>query len=445
MLSFRPQRHGRVVLVVGPVLSGKKIRLQRLLNSARIIWNPGDYRGNNIVLAKHPADDHENPGKVVGFDALETEDPDKIAERVGDETEAVVIAGLSHFQDERIVTLVRELAMSNRLVLGTGHNLDWEGKPINHISQLMSLADEIEHTTAPCMVYGCDRVATRSQQLNGGYERRCIPHHFFKGRPDVKFVQPGGLELFVGNMFSVKTTSLEGRMIELAAMEEDFELFRHLNDVRHDPPGVVYKPYDRGFITLNNKTKELPCVVVPGVEDISRFIEGETGIAALDERNRHRKTRNIFIDEGHFFPGLTAVVAKGIYQGYRYFITGILRDYQMDPAKEIATLLPLADKVNILHAYCDTCGREASESQMYLVDDKGGVTEAPYDHFKENALGGDGKTQRKTGFQFAAMCKDDIIIPGYPLSRYNFSRYEPPRTVDEFKDRRAQLKQRNQG
>jgi thymidine kinase len=445
MLSFRPQRHGRVVLVTGPVLSGKKVKLRQLLNSATIIWNPGDYKGNNIVLAKHPADDRENPGKAVGFDALETENPDKIADSIGADTEAVVITGLSRFEDKNIVPLVREIAMSNRLVLGTGHNLDWEGKPINYIPQLMSLADEIDHTTAPCMVYGCERVATRSQQLDGRHERRCVLHHIFSGRPDVRFAQPGGLEMFVGNMFSDKTTSLDGKMIELAAMEEDFELFRHINDVRYDPPGVTYNPFDRGVIKLNNKKRELPCIVVSSVEDILAFVEGRTGIAEIDRVNRKRKIRNILADEAHFFKGLKKPVVKGIYQGYRWFVTGILRDYQMDPAPEVVDLLPFADNVHIRHAYCDTCGREASESQCYLVDEHGNRQPKPYNHVKKIACGAGDDTERRTEAKYAAMCKDDIIIPGYPAPRYNFPRYEPPRNIAEFKTRRAQLKQRNQG
>jgi len=432
MISLRDGRYGKSTMIVGPVLSGKTTHLERLLNSAAgIIWD-SDKDDSRIVLAKHPHDDVSSPKKIAGYSALETADPDKIADLVTKKTEAVVIAGINFFEDRKIVDLVHDLVMSNRRVYATGHNLDWEGKPFNFMPELMAVSDDFIITKAPCMVEGCQLTATRSEKVKSKGERRCIKHHSFDGRPDHKHFlidQLGGLELFVGGMYASKTTTWSWKMDELKAKGLDYEVFKWLSDTRYSERGKQYSSFDTGVIGLNNHSKKIPAVLVRDIHDVLMYIEGRTPNKSLNEKIKQRRIGHIFIDEGQFISGIYEEVKTRVYQGFRFYVSGLLRTYKLEPFGDIAKLLAMADEINVMQAYCDVCGRAASDSQR-LIKQHGKWM--PSDYRGENiAVGGKEKAE-EVPVRYGARCKDCIDIPGMPESRYSFPRYDTPKTKKDW-------------
>jgi thymidine kinase len=426
MLSIRDARHGRITTITGPVHSGKTTELERILKSARgRIWDGG----SGIILAKHPMDDVSNPRKVVGYDAISTDNPDEIAHAVVKNTEAVVISGINFFTNPRIVDLVQSLALSNRRVYAAGHNLTWDSKPYNFMPDIMALSDEFVLTEAPCIERDCQLRATRSRNIDGKSERVCIDHHFFEGRPEHRpFLkrQTGGLELFVGSMFASKTTMWHQRMKELQANGIDYVVFKWVEDARYAERDANYSTFDNGFIGLNDSDEQIPAVVVRDAHDMLMYLECRTGIKSLDAKNKTRMLRlgHIFVDEGQFIKDLADVVRLRVYQGYKFYVTGLLRTWKMEPFGEMPRLLTIAERINVMHGYCEKCHRAASESQRFVRKDGSWVT-PDYDE-RVIAIGGKEKG-RKIKDKYEARCKDCVVIPGRPDSRYHFDRYEPPR------------------
>ena len=433
MLSLRESRHGRLVTITGPVLSGKKTHLERLLNSAHgTIWKGGKSH-SSIVLAKHPKDGAKTPGKIRSYDALETTEPDGIADLVRPNTEAVIISGVNFFP-RKILDLLQALVVSNRQVYVSGLNLNWKGEPYNYMPEIMALSDEIILTRAPCMEPGCQRVATRSEKVEEkirGRRRVCIDDHDFAGRPSPRHFlkrQTGGIELFVGNMYASKSTTWRERMQELDANGIDYEVFKWIKDKRYKERGEGYVPFGKGYIGFHNSEEKIPAVVVRNMDDILKYLDGETKIKEVDAASRKRKLGHVFIDEGQFIAGISDKVRNRIYQGYRFYVTGLMRDYRMQPFKEIANLLALADTINIMHAYCEVCGREASESQR-LVKKNGKWAHA---HFKgDKVVVGAKEEESEVKEKYEARCIDCLKVVGAPKPSYRFPRYNPPRTRKE--------------
>ncbi len=423
MLSFRGSRHGELITITGPNLSGKTTEIERLLNSAHgIIWDPAKGESSNIVVAKHPRDDISNPGKIAGYPALETDDPDLIAKQVTKDTEAVVISGINFFEDPKIVDLLHALVLSNRKVYVAGHNLDWEGKPFNFMPQIMSISNNFILKDAPCMVQGCRLGATRSQKLSSSGERRCLIHHSFRGRPDVHIDRLGGLELFVGNMYASKTTAWYEKMKELDAKGIRYVVFKWSNDKRFSERGKEYRVFDKGVIGMNNHKASIPAILVRDMADVIRYIRGETGIDGLDSMNRKSPVGHIFIDEGQFIEGIYAGVRDMIYQGYRFYVTGLMRTFKIEPFGEMADLLTIADNISVMYAYCEACGQKATESQRLIVRN-GQKSPAPYLD-KDIAIGSKEADEDVTEV-YEARCMDCMEIPGKPKGDYSFKPYVP--------------------
>lgn len=440
-LSFRKGRHGKIVTITGPVKSGKTTHLERLLNSASAtIWKPGD---SNIILAKHPLDDLDIPGKIGGYPAVETDNPDKIAKLIRPETEAVVISGVNFFTNPHIVDLLQGLAMSNRRVYAAGHNLLWDGKPFNHMPMIMAMSDDFVLPNAPCVVDGCQMDATRSRLKEGnvskskskakkdqllleGGERCCLKHHKYKSRPDHKpflIDQVGGLELFVGSMYASKTTLWVEKMKELEANGLDYVVFKWLKDTRYGSNGKKkVRKYDTGLIGMNNQKDRIPAILVENAQDIKNYLKARTSRKDINEDVKNREIGHFFIDEGQFMEGLFDVVSDSIYRGYRFYVTGLMRTFTMEPFGDIPDLLTIAERINVLHAYCEDCGREATESQRMI---KNGKLWVPASSAAEAVAVGGKEKGKSIKDRYEARCKDCLDVPDMAPLKYDFPRYEP--------------------
>ena len=112
------------------------------------------------------------------------EDSDEIKNKIKDSTQVVAIDEVQFF-DEKITTLIQDLAENGMHVICAGLDTDWRGQPFHPTPLIMATADVIRKQYAVCSV--CSSPATRTQRtipseenilVGSGeiYQARCRMH-----------------------------------------------------------------------------------------------------------------------------------------------------------------------------------------------------------------------------------------------------------------------------
>ena len=70
----------------------------------------------------------------------------------------------------------------------------------------------------------------------------------------------------------------------------------------------------------------------------------------------------IGIDEGQFFPDLVEISEKLAHLNKTVIIAALNGDFRMEPFPVIARIIPKADKIKLLKAYCFNCHKDAKFS-----------------------------------------------------------------------------------
>jgi thymidine kinase len=83
----------------------------------------------------------------------------------------------------------------------------------------------------------------------------------------------------------------------------------------------------------------------------------------LRENLEKIKTYDVIgIDEGQFFPDLVEVCEELALMKKTIIIAALNGDFRMEPFPVIANLIPKADKIKLLKAYCFNCHKDANYS-----------------------------------------------------------------------------------
>ncbi len=154
-----------LVVITGPMFSGKSTELIRRLTIAKIAKLP-------VVVFK-PARDTRTQSQICSRDgcciaSTDVSDPRHILE-LSREARVVGIDE-AHFFDSGLPEVAMYLARQGKQVIIAGLNLDFQERPFPCIPELLALADEIVQVYALCTACN-ERLATRSQRLVGGEER----------------------------------------------------------------------------------------------------------------------------------------------------------------------------------------------------------------------------------------------------------------------------------
>jgi thymidine kinase len=187
-----PMPSGWIHVITGCMFSGKTDELLRLLRRAEIA-------GRRVMLVRPRLDDRTPPEVIesrsgVAFRARPVAGSADIPALVSHERASVVAIDEAQFFDEGIVEIAELLASEGRMVLLSGLDQDFLGRPFGQLPLLLALADEVTKLTAICTICGAE--ATRTQRLVGGrpagrddplivvggladekYEARCRAHH----------------------------------------------------------------------------------------------------------------------------------------------------------------------------------------------------------------------------------------------------------------------------
>lgn len=190
-----------LIVITGPMFSGKSIELIRHVNRYKVA-------GRHVIVFKYSQDNRYSQTAAASYDGLSTwaipaSTAQEIIDRVTDDHDVVVIDEVQFF-DDALFDAIQEYVVAGKDVVIAGLNLDFRGEPFllqggkRSMADFMVRADIIHSLHAICTGRDngkiCGGIATRNQRLRGGapvpandplvqvgsaesYEARCVKHH----------------------------------------------------------------------------------------------------------------------------------------------------------------------------------------------------------------------------------------------------------------------------
>ncbi len=147
----------------------------------------------------------------------------------------------------------------------------------------------------------------------------------------------GKLELFIGPMFSGKSTELIRQIRLLQKIDKKVLVLKPIIDLRYAQDKITSHNYESVECKVMNKLDEI------NDEEINKY-------------------DTVIIDEGQFFPDLVSVISRWVNNySVNIIVGGLDGDFQRRPIGQILELIPMADKCIKLNSLCNICkdGTEA--------------------------------------------------------------------------------------
>ena len=149
--------------------------------------------------------------------------------------------------------------------------------------------------------------------------------------------ESGKIELILGPMFSGKSTRLIGLIRKYTYKAKKTIMIKYIADKRYSEKSEVV------------------------THDLLKYDSIEC--KNLQENLEKMKDYDIIgIDEGQFFPDLVEVCEELALMKKTIIIAALNGDFRMEPFPVIAKLIPKADKIKLLKAYCFNCHKDANYS-----------------------------------------------------------------------------------
>lgn len=142
------------------------------------------------------------------------------------------------------------------------------------------------------------------------------------------------IKVFTGPMFSGKSDALLNEY-DKKYHKSRILLFKPLIDTR-----------DLGVVKTRNG-KEIPAILIEDLSDIKKHLND--------------KITTIFIDEANFLKGDISILNElSIMNDLDIFIAGLNMTSEQKPFGLMPEILAVADEVEIMHASCNDCNRDAN-------------------------------------------------------------------------------------
>ena len=156
----------------------------------------------------------------------------------------------------------------------------------------------------------------------------------------------GYLELFIGPMFSGKTSKILDIYKQCKFCNIPVTIINHTIDIR----------YHNTMVSTHDQIMA-PCLQACELNDIwtdNRFKKsGEK--KDLWAHNAVRDSDVILINEGQFFPDLYDIVVDMLRCNKKVYICGLDGDFERKKFGQILDLIPMCDKVTKLTSLCSQC------------------------------------------------------------------------------------------
>jgi thymidine kinase len=152
----------------------------------------------------------------------------------------------------------------------------------------------------------------------------------------------GYLELFIGSMYSGKSTRLVDIYKQCKFCNIPVTVINHIIDKR----------YDNELLSTHDQVK-IPCLQASELNDLwnNKGYEKKN----LWAHNAVRNSSVILINEGQFFPDLYDVVVDMLNYNKKVYICGLDGDFERKKFGQILDLIPMCDKVTKLTSLCSQC------------------------------------------------------------------------------------------
>lgn len=163
----------------------------------------------------------------------------------------------------------------------------------------------------------------------------------------------GELIMFIGPMFSSKTTHLLAELTTCADLNHSVLYINHSSDIRNTEQQDAYiTTHHSSFRKLSEKITQVK---------VNRLEEIPYDISAYDV---------IGIDESQFFPNINAIVRDWVINKNKtVYLAGLNGDFRMMPIGEIHLLYSLASCIKLLTAKCEMCKAKITGSKRPLMID----------------------------------------------------------------------------
>lgn len=139
----------------------------------------------------------------------------------------------------------------------------------------------------------------------------------------------GYITIYMGNMFSGKTSELIRNAKRYSSIGKNILMINHSLDDRYTDKAEV----------VNHDGLSFPCLKAQTLADID--------VTNVDA---------VFVNEGQFFPDLVEACQRWADEHYIHvFVCGLDGDFKRGVFGSLLNLIPLADEVHKLHAYCFKC------------------------------------------------------------------------------------------
>jgi thymidine kinase len=156
----------------------------------------------------------------------------------------------------------------------------------------------------------------------------------------------GYLELFIGPMFSGKTSKLLEIYKQSMFCNIPIIVINHSADVR----------YHNTHLSTHDKTM-IPCVQTTELLKIWDYgsIDEPIEEKLYDTHIQFRESKVVLINEGQFFPDLVPCVEELLKEGKHVYVCGLDGDFERKKFGTILDLIPLCDKVSKMTSLCSRC------------------------------------------------------------------------------------------
>ena len=401
--TAKPYTQGKITVISGPVESGKTQTIESTLDA----WTDSGYKnGSNYLVARHPQDD-PNPEMIGKHKVLVTPDVHDIYNKITPHTRHIIIVGASFYKDPSIVELADAIARGNRNLITSGLNLNTQGQPHDFMPDLMAIADEVILQKGICIHPQCHyENSNRSIILNEEYKPACTHHAHYPNSPPISSANQGSLELFVGPMYSGKSTSWRRELEKAKTSGLEPIIFKWTNDARYGE--IKRELFEEGDVYLHNGSS-IKAISIGNAEHILEYLK------------KNPDKREVFIDEIQFITNSYNLCLELLSQGYHFHVTGLPRGFNRKPFGEVPKLMCLADKINYNYANCRSCFHPATDNQRMK---KIGNHIEPA-HIDDPLVAVGGSDNDMVEFYYEARCLADWELKGEPTNPFYLKKYKP--------------------
>ena len=156
------------------------------------------------------------------------------------------------------------------------------------------------------------------------------------------------LELFIGPMFSGKTSKLVEIYKQCLFCSIPVAVINHSIDTR----------YHNNLLSTHDKVM-IPCIQTNKIKDIWQYEESinESDIILpyIDDSVKLINADVIIINEGQFFEDLLPAVEHMLKHNKKIYVGGLDGDFERKKFGQILELIPLCDKVTKMTSLCGIC------------------------------------------------------------------------------------------